>query len=228
MTEHPAAPLLAALQHADSMFPSGMVSFSWGLEALCNRGIVSDRGQVAQFLTAQIAGRWATFDRVFLVHALRAGGDLTRIAGLDALVEAQSLAAELRRGSRQMGLAMLGAHRRLDTPLAGELFRMVRAGETPGHAAVVQGVLWGQLGFSAGQAQVIAAHGLCAGLLGAAIRLSIISHIEAQKIRAEAADLVGTILGQPVCAPEEAHGFTPQIEIASMNHETDEMRLFIN
>ncbi len=228
MTEHQSAPLLAALQHADSMFPSGMVSFSWGLEALCNRGIVTDCDQVAEFLMVQFTGRWATFDRVFLVHALMAGGDLTCIAGLDALVEAQSLGAELRRGSRQMGLAMLGAHRRLDTPLAGELFQMVRTGATPGHTAVVQGVLWGQLGFSAGQAQAMAAHGLCAGLLGAAIRLSIISNIEAQKIRAEAADLVATILDRPVCAPEDAHGFTPQIEIASMNHETDEMRLFIN
>ena len=72
------------------------------------------------------------------------------------------------------------------------------------------------------------AHGLCAGLLGAAIRLSIISHIDAQKIRIDVADLVETILQQPIPAPEEAHGFTPQIEIASMNHETDEMRLFVN
>lgn len=228
MTERMVAPLIAALQHADSMFPSGMVSFSWGLEALCNRGIVCDRGQVAQFVTTQITGRWATFDRVFLFHALMAEGDLSCIAGLDALVEAQSLGAELRRGSRQMGLAMLGAHRRLDTPLAESLFQLVRTGETPGHAAVVQGVLWGQLGFSAGQAQIMAVHGLCAGLLGAAIRLSIISNVEAQKIRTEAADLVEAILRQPVCAPEEAHSFTPQIEISSMNHETDEMRLFIN
>ena len=32
--------LLAALQHADSFFPSGTVSFSWGLEALRADGLV--------------------------------------------------------------------------------------------------------------------------------------------------------------------------------------------
>jgi urease accessory protein len=32
--------LLAALQHADSFFPSGTASFSWGLEALRADGLV--------------------------------------------------------------------------------------------------------------------------------------------------------------------------------------------
>lgn len=223
-----AALLMAVLQYADSMFPSGAVSFSWGLEALCNRGIVSDRVQVAQFVRTQIAERWGTLDRVFVFHALKAGGELSRVAHLDALIEAQSLGSELRRGSREMGAAMLRVHRQLGTPLAEDLSRAVATGATPGHVAVVQGVLWGALGFSAAQAQIMAAHGLCAGLLGAAIRLSIISHIDAQKIRIDVADLVETILQQPIPAPEEAHGFTPQIEIASMNHETDEMRLFVN
>lgn len=223
-----AASLLSVLQHADSAFPSGMVSFSWGLETLYNRGLVSNRSQLAEFVATQITGRWASLDRPFLVAARDARGDLARIARLDSLLEAQSLGSEMRQGSRQMGLAMLNAHKRLGTPLAGDLSGRVRAGAIPGHAAVMQGVLWGGLGFSSGQAQYAAAHGLCAGLLGAAVRLSIIGHLDAQVIRAEIADLVARILRDPVCDPEQAHSFTPQIEIASMIHETDEMRLFVN
>lgn len=224
----PVLTMLSALQHADTMFPNGAVSFSWGLEALCNRGIVASRDDLAEFLLTQIEGRWADLDRPVVAHALAAGKDLDRLAVLDALVDAQSLGAELRLGSTRMGLALLNVHRRLKTPLAAEYRQLVQDGFGFGHIAVVQGMLWGQLGFDAAQAQVMSAHGLCTGILGAAVRLSVIGHMDAQAIHAWLLPRIEEVLRQPLCPPEALHSFTPQIEIASMNHETDEMRLFVN
>lgn len=219
---------LAVLQHADSMFPSGAVSFSWGLEALCSRGMITGRDDLRDFMTAQIEGRWADIDRPMIWHAYHAERDVDRICYLDALIEAQTLSVEQRLGSKRMGGAMLAVHTRLGTPMAVDLGEIVRAGGAYGHLPVMQGVLWRQLGLSAENALVMSAHGLCVGMLGAAIRLSVVGHMDAQKIHTQLLELIEHVLCRPLCEAEAAHSFIPQIEIASMNHETDEMRLFVN
>ena len=58
-----AADQLALLQHGDSFFPSGAVSFSWGLETLAEDGRVATAADVAAFLEGQLRWRWATCDR---------------------------------------------------------------------------------------------------------------------------------------------------------------------
>lgn len=219
---------LAALQHADSMFPSGAVSFSWGLETLFNLGIVTRRDELREFIIAHVRGRWADMDRPLIWHAHRADGDMATLCRLDALAEAQSLGSEMRTGSRRMGLALLGVHKRLGTPFAAEFAQKVHLGETPGHLPVVQGIMWRGLGFCADRALVMSAHGLCTGMLGAAIRLSIVGHMDAQRIHTELLPLVEPVLQRPITAPEQLHSFIPQIEIASMIHETDDVRLFVN
>jgi len=219
---------LAMLQHADSMFPSGAVSFSWGLEALGNRGVVVDRDGLRDFMAAQLEGRWADMDRPMIWHAHHAGCDTDRIRYLDALVEAQTLGAEQRQGSRRMGAAMLAMHTRLGTPMAADLAAMAHAGALQAHLPVMQGVLWRALGCPAETALVMSAHGLCTGMLGAAIRLSIVGHMDAQQIHTHMRARIETVLNRTIQAAERAHSFIPQIEIASMNHETDETRLFVN
>ena len=107
--------LLAALQHADSFFPSGTASFSWELEALRADGLVRTAEDVTQFIAALLRHRWATGDRPILAAAHAAGDDLEAVRALDQLQEALALAQELRTGSRRMGAALLGVHARLGT-----------------------------------------------------------------------------------------------------------------
>jgi len=219
---------LSTLQHADSMFPSGAVSFSWGLEALCNRGIVTGSDALLEFMAAHIHGRWADLDRPMIAHAHASGQNTKELAKIDRLVEAQSLSSEQRFGSTRMGAALLRVHQRLGTPLAAEYAEMVVHGQAFGHLPVVQGLLWRGLGFPAEQALMMSAHGICTGILGAAIRLSIIGHVDAQNIHSSLLPVIEEVLLSPVLVPEHARSFIPQIEIASMNHETDDMRLFMN
>ena len=91
--------LLSALQHADSFFPSGGVAFSSGLETLLTDREVASVEQLGSFVDGQLKHRWSTSDACALVAAFRANGMLHRIAGVDAIVEAMSLATELREGS---------------------------------------------------------------------------------------------------------------------------------
>jgi urease accessory protein len=226
MTMDEPTDLLAALQHGDSFFPSGAVSFSWGLETLQADGRVTSASQVAAFVADQLCHRWASFDRPALAAAHGAAVDLDEVRRIDDLVEAQTLAAELRSGSRRAGAALLAVHEKLGTAGAAPYRALVRAGEAPGHAAVVQGLVWWGAGLSLPAAEAVSAHGLCVGLLGAALRLGLIGHVEAQRsLQALRGEIAGILSAAPL--PLAAlRAFTPEADIAVMRHETAETRLF--
>ena len=123
------ADALAVLQFGDSFFPSGAVSFSWGLEGLFDSGVVTDADAVSAFVIGQLRARWAEFDRPVVVAAHRARSSLEDIAAIDAQVETQSPCAELRSGSRRIGEAMLSVFARLGIGEASTYRERVKQGE---------------------------------------------------------------------------------------------------
>lgn len=226
MIEHQA--LLGALQHGDSFFPSGATAFSWGLETLAaDRAVVTAAG-LERFIAGQLTGRWATCDRPALCGAHAAAGDWERVQRLDHCIEALSLAAELRSGSRRAGAALLGVHERLGTPGAADYRRLVRSRETPGHLSVVQGVVWHGAGLPETVAATMSAHTLCVGMLGAAVRLGFTGNAEAQRILTSVRPLIGRLIDTPPLPIDRLGAFTPEAEIAAMRHESAAVRLFAN
>ena len=220
--------LLGALQYADSFFPSGSIAFSWGLETLRADGEVVSAGQVAQFLEGQLVQRWATFDAPVLVAAMRADGRFDRLAGLDDLVEAMTLATELREGSRRAGASLLKVHAGLGTPGAAEFRQGIAERKVRGHLPVVQGALWNANGLSEEACRAVSAHTLCTGIVGAALRLGMIGHLDAQKILLQVRPVLVELLRLPAGDAEELYAYTPHSEIAAMRHEVQDSRLFAN
>lgn len=220
--------LLAALQHADSFFPSGAVSFSWGLEALRADDLIRTADDVALFIAALLRHRWATGDRTVLAAAHNAGDDLEAVRRVDQLQEAMALAYELRAGSRRMGAALLGVHARLGTRNAATYRAWALADQAPGHVAVMQGLLWRGIGFELEVALAVAAHGFCVGLIGAALRLGLIGHVEGQRCLGGLHDLIAEVLKSPLPALDEISSFAPACDIAFMRHEVQPGRLFAN
>ena len=220
--------LLTALQHGDSFFPSGAVSFSWGLETLCAAGSVTNEADVRGFVEGQLSHRWATCDRPALLAAQRAGSDLNGVARVDEEVEALALPRGLRVGSRRAGGSLLNTHERLETPQAHGYRRLMKSGAAFGHLPVVQGLVWNAVGLSEDDAAALSAHTLCVGLLGAALRLGIIGHMASQRTLRAMRSEIGRLLALPVPAPGDLSAYTPAADIAAMRHETAEVRLFAN
>jgi len=223
-----AGALLAALQHGDSFFPSGATAFSWGLETLRADGAVAAADDVERFIAGQLAGRWATLDRPALLAAHRRAAAPDEVAAVDAELEALALARETREGSRRAGAALLGVHERLGTPGAAAYRQRVRAGSAPGHLAIVQGMMWRAAGLGETAAAAASAHALCTGQLGAALRLGLIGHVEAQRILAALRPEICRILAEPPPPVGAWRAFTPAADIAVMRHETATVRLFAN
>lgn len=219
---------LLSLQHADSFFPSGGIALSAGLETLFDDKTVSDAAAVEAFLRGQLWDRWATFDRPALVAASRAASDIERLAELDLLMEAQTLAEESRAGSSRAGRALLGVHVKLGTPNAMQYQQLIIEGRAWGHNAVMQGLVWRGCGIAEPEIEIMSAHLFCVGIVGAALRLGAIGHIDGQRIISSMHSTLERILEEPPCDADQLSAFVPEQEIAVMRHETMAYRLFAN
>jgi urease accessory protein len=220
--------ILAALQHSDSFFPSGAVSFSWGLETLATENRVSDAETVEKFIRAQLTERWASFDRSIVSAGFDSSEDLVELRRLDSLVESQTLASEMRDGSHRCGQALLRVHEEMETPYAKEYRDCVANNDAHGNLTVMQGFLWANSGVAKDEIGALSAHTMCVGMLGAAMRLGCIGHIHSQRILASLHHTIEDAMREPPPPLDRLHAFTPVSEIAMMRHEIIDSRLFAN
>ena len=72
--------ILQAIWQADGAFPSGSFAFSYGIEGVVALRANLDRPRLAELTATIIRQRWQTCDRIALVRAFRAAGDLDAIA----------------------------------------------------------------------------------------------------------------------------------------------------
>jgi urease accessory protein len=176
----------------------------------------------------QIRGRWGTFDRACVIAALAKSREQDHLVALDNMVELKTWPYEMRIASRRTGEALLGVHKRLGTAGASDYHFRVKSQQAFGHAPVMQGFLWAKADLDVQTAVAMSAHMLCVSLIGAAIRLGIVTHIEAQFLFGDAHKEIDSICAKPAPDPKCASAFTPQSEIAVMKHEYQEARLFAN
>jgi urease accessory protein len=222
------ADALAILQFGDSFFPSGAVSFSWGLEGLAESGAVKDAEAARAFVVGQLRARWAEFDRAVVVAAHRARMSIDEVSAIDDQVEIQTPCGELRSGSRRMGDALLSVFARLGIGEAGAYRARVKAGAAFGHLAAMQGYLWGRAGLSEAQAIALSAHSFATGLLGAGIRLGCLSHIDAQSILIETRTEASRLAACPLPPIGALSAYAVEAEIAVMQHANNALRVFAN
>ena len=119
-------------------------------------------------------------------------------------------------------------HERLGTPGAAAFRLLVRDGRARGHLPVVQGLAWATTGLDEALSTAAAAHGFATSLVSAALRLSLISHVDAQRILTSLRPGIAALLAAPVPDLAAVGGFTPLVDIAMMRHETQAVRLFAN
>ena len=220
--------LLTLLQHGDSFFPSGAVSFSWGLEMLKEDKIVTSISGVNNFIENQLVERWGPFERVVLAHTIDQKNNLEEVIEMDRMVECMTLASELRDGSKRLGNALLTTYSKLDNIAAQKYLSLIYKNKALGHLSITQGLIWSSLGLSRDSILLLSAYNFCVSVLGAALRLGLAGHIECQNSLANFQAIIIEIAIWPIPAVEGIHAFTPFADIASMRHEHADSRLFAN
>lgn len=220
--------ILTILQFGDSFFPSGAVSFSWGIEMLKEDDVITSIKGIDNFLENQLINKWATFERVILAHTYLNADNINKVSTIDNLVECMTVTSELREGSKRLGTALLATHTRLNTPNAYRYQRLILDNCAHGHLPIVQGLISKSVGHSKNSTLIISAYNFCVAILGAAIRLGIVGHIDCQNSLSKFRRLIAELATQLIPSLENIHAFTPYADIASMRHENANTRLFAN
>jgi len=224
--------ILRMLHIADSAFPSGSFAFSQGLEACVlmhqDTALSGSVFALENWIESQLRHRWACCERVILRQGYLCEGDLKQIMALDALVEANSCVEALRSGSRRQGRALLTSYHHIGVSAATHYLDLVKAKQTHGHLPVVQAFIWWQDGIKWQEAELISAYQALMGLVSAALRLNLMGAIAAQALIRRLLVVVEEVLAQEI---DESFGFcsfVPWAEIALMQPNADNQRLFSN
>lgn len=230
-TTSSAAFLSRMLQFGDSMFPIGGFSFSCGLESAVQEGVVTNAATLRAFASTAVE-QAARGDCVALIAAHRAAAadDVATLAQIDAQVYARKLSDEARAMSvrmgkkfTEMGVAVVGA------PLLCTWRECIEKSVAPGCYPIALAIGFAVQDLPARQAFVAHQYGVAATILGAALRLMKISHIETQKILYE---LAGQAEGMYATAAamrlSDMAGFAPLTEVLAAVHTRAHVRLFMS
>ena len=216
---------LALLQYGDSAYPAGGFAFSWGVEGLAADGLLETAQDLDTFVWEHLTLRWNSMDRVLLDRAYRAS-DIAAIAAIDHCADITTPSAPMREGSCRAGRALLGVSVRLGGALS--LAYRARLANTPhlGHLPVIQAVVYRDAGLASAAAELVSGWTLVNGLIGAAVRLGVIGHVEAQRALQSARAVLANLLAEPVLSDAVPSSFTPLIDIAVSRGKARPIRMF--
>ncbi len=226
-----ATTIARTLQFGDSMFPIGGFAFSCGLEAAIQRGVVVDASTLHAFTRTQVE-QGARGDGVALIHAHRAAmaDDVDALVRIDRQVEARKLSEEMRTMSTRMGRKFAEMSALIvGAPLLCEWRDRIGTSSTPGCYPVALAISFAAQTLSAPDAFVVHQNGVAAAILGAALRLMKISHVDTQRI-------LYRLNGGAQAAYEAAAstrlsnmaGYAPLAEILAAVHAKSHVRLFMS
>lgn len=222
-------PLLAVLQFADGLFPSGGFAHSLGLETYTQTGAVRDAAGVAAFVRAQLEGSAGPADAVAAACAGRSAraGDLAGCVDVDRRLDAMKWVPEFRAASLQMGRQTARVAEATGDAFMGAMARAIDDAGTPGHHAVVFGAA---LGRHHAEPETVAAaylHSTAALLVNAALRLVAVGQLEGQRLLASLRPLIARLAHEAAVAePDGMWSFTPALEIAGVRHAELDARMF--
>lgn len=226
-----ASDLVRMLQFGDSMLPVGAFAFSGGLESAIQKRVVTDAATLQAF-TRTAVEQAARGDGIAVLAAHRAAtaGDLEELARIDALVYARKLSSENRAMSVRMGrkFTELGVEVTA-APLLLAWRGRIAAGGTPGCHPVALAANFAAQGLAARAAFVVHQYGVASMILGAALRLMKIGHVDTQRmlyrLNAEIADSYEVASRSGLA---DMAGFAPLTEILAAVHVKAHVRLFMN
>jgi urease accessory protein len=222
--------LIAVLQFADGLFPSGGFAHSLGLETYAQEGTVRDAATLRGFVGVHLEGGAGPSDAVAAAIAARAGlaEDLDACIELDRGLDAMKTVPEFRAASRQMGRQTARAAAAFaGDPFTERLGVAIDEEQTPGHHAVVFGAVTGRCGASPETVAAAFLHSTAALLVGAGLRLLPVGQVEGQRVLASMRAPIARLATRAAAAGvDDIWTFTPGLEMAGLRHADLEGRLF--
>lgn len=223
----PAAALLQLIWLASPALPVGGFSYSEGLEAAVDAGIVTNEAEVRAWLLDQL---WLALARGDLPVASRAfgacrRGDMATVVELDGWVRMTRETHELRGQAEQMGRSLLEwlKNRAGDEQALERFMAAVPAPTWP----IAFAFAAAQTGAPARESMLTFAFGWAENMVQAAIKCVPLGQSAGQRILAALASEIPQAVEHALALPDgDRQAFTPMLAIRSAQHEQQYSRLF--
>ena len=232
MIQSQIAQQLALMQLADSFFPTGSFTLSHGLETLVQTGKIQSMPELQIFLQLLLRNKVGVTDTVALIHGHRGirNENMEVVKQADRQLFVQTASAKNRETQRQSGRALLMV---ASSTWQDERLEILNREAATGKIHCLHPVIFGAVAAIAGlnerDAVLAFLHGLVTSILGAAIRLSVLGHIQAQQVLLQLAPDIEAVWSTAASMKlEQMWSGTPPIDIAQMQHPKLPQRLFAN
>jgi urease accessory protein len=223
------APLLHLLWLASPALPVGGFSYSEGLEAAVEAGLVHDEASAASWIGNQMRLGPARADLAVLAQAHAAWGrhELARITALNDFLLRTRETHELRLQAGQMGRSLVEWLR--NQRAAGDEARLAHlAALAPAPSwPVAFALATARAGATAAQALQSHLFGWAENMMQAALKAVPLGQLAGQRLlQALVAEMPGLVADALALPETEWQSFSPMLAIASAQHETQYSRLF--
>ncbi|MBQ1253780.1 MAG: urease accessory protein UreF [Alistipes sp.] len=217
------------MQLCDSALPVGGFSFSCALESAAAQGVVLSLSDVEQYVGV-VVRQALLCDGVAALHAMRHAHSVEELRRADRELYVRKSSAEMRTMSTRMGckLAEL-VSQMMPCHDVEEWLGLIINHHTPGSYAVTQGLVFSLCGAVEQDLFSAVGYGAASMVLGAALRIVRVTHIDTQRILFALAPLVERLYEQArEMSLEQMQGFAPQMDILSSLHERGVQRMFMS
>jgi urease accessory protein len=220
--------LLRLLQISDTAFPTGSFSHSMGLESFAEAGELESAEDLKSLVKLYLRSL-TTSDCV----ALRAscGAEFEKLLRIDRLLSATKPTRELRTASSSTGKRFLVSVSALgvEDAVLGEFTAAVKVGTSPGNLAVGYGVAAPALRLYLEDVLPAYLYASAASLVAAGQKLIPLGGSAAQRVLFDLWEEIAQAAEKSrEVAPEEMYAFSPTIDLHSMLHERQRVRLYMS
>lgn len=224
-----AAGLLHTLWLASPALPVGGFSYSEGLEAAVDAGLVHDEASAADWLADQLHLSLARSDLAVVAQAIPAwrAGDLARIGALNGWVLATRETQEFRLQTEQMGRSLQAWAQSLGALGGGVLQQLQAADLQPPTYPVAMACAAAASGAPLADSLAGFTFGWAENMVQAAIKSVPLGQSAGQRMLARLVAEIQGAVGQAMSlGDEDRQAFSPLLAILSARHETQYSRLF--
>jgi urease accessory protein len=221
---------LQLMQLASPALPVGGFSYSEGLEAAIEAGLVGREADATQWLLDQLRLALGRADLPACASAMRAWKtwreqDLARIRELNDWILQTRETRELRQQSEQMGRSLVEwlRNKGLDDPRLAQLAALTPAPSWP----IAFALAAAQTGAPLREAMLAHAFGWAENMVGAAIKAVPLGQSAGQRMLHTLSREIPAIVDAALALPDsQRQAFTPMLAILSAQHEAQYSRLF--
>jgi urease accessory protein len=222
---------ISLLQMSDSFFPTGLYATSNGLESLSQTKKLK-RKDISRFITINLRQVIGPSDCTALGNAYEScrKRDLASLLHTDESLYYMRIIEETRTASVRSGNQLLKCASSFTKykKVLRDYQNAISNGNATGVYPVSLGVATWSLDIPKNKAGLILLYGFAVSVVGAALRLGILEHLEGQQIIHELKPVILESIMKNIERPiSNMWQFAPGLDILQMKHETMDSKMFI-